>query len=180
MSIAKQEVINLYSEVKASVNHAINDISAISLSNNEEQQHILNIRKRLSDISENFNQEINSLETNSEWEKFTIAFFGETNAGKSTIIESLRIIFNEKERQNLIENGEAELEDLERSFSQGADALIADLNEKLKDFTNEIRNIEDQISEIKSKNKPTLNSVFIAMAGGVCGVILTIIYQFVI
>ncbi|MDP1445051.1 hypothetical protein Q8G43_08750 [Acinetobacter schindleri] len=180
MSIAKQEVINLYSEVKASVNHAINDISAISLSNNEEQQHILNIRKRLSDISENFNQEINSLETNSEWEKFTIAFFGETNAGKSTIIESLRIIFNEKERQNLIENGEAELEDLERSFSQGSDALIADLNEKLKDFTNEIRNIENQISEIKSKNKPTLNSIFIAMAGGVCGVVLTLIYQFVI
>lgn len=105
MSIAKQEVVKLYNDVKSSVSHAINDISAISLSNKEEQQHIINIKNRLNDISQNFNQEISDLETNSEWEKFTIAFFGETNAGKSTIIESLRIIFKEKERQKQIESG---------------------------------------------------------------------------
>lgn len=178
MSIAKQEVINLYSQVKESVNHAINDISAISLSSHEEQQHIVNIKKRLSDISKNFNQEINSLETNSEWEKFTIAFFGETNAGKSTIIESLRIIFNEKERQKQIENGEAELADLEKSFSQGSDALIADLNKSLLNFSNEIRNIEQQISEIKRENKPVMNSIITAIVGFILGVILTLIYQF--
>jgi len=34
----------------------------------------------------------------SEWNKYTIAFFGETNAGKSTIIESLRIIGKEKSK----------------------------------------------------------------------------------
>lgn len=38
---------------------------------------------------------IESLNRNSEWDKFTIAFYGETNAGKSTLVETLRILLNE-------------------------------------------------------------------------------------
>lgn len=34
----------------------------------------------------------------SEWDVFTIALYGETNAGKSTIIETLRILFQEPEK----------------------------------------------------------------------------------
>ena len=36
------------------------------------------------------------MEQNSEWSNFTIAFYGETNAGKSTIIESLRLLLGEE------------------------------------------------------------------------------------
>ncbi|GAA9510109.1 hypothetical protein HpHA307_00100 [Helicobacter pylori] len=36
-------------------------------------------------------KELESLKNNEEWEKFTIAFYGETGAGKSTIIECLRL-----------------------------------------------------------------------------------------
>lgn len=35
-----------------------------------------------------------------EFDTFTIAFYGETNAGKSTIIEALRIYFGEESKQN--------------------------------------------------------------------------------
>ena len=35
------------------------------------------------------------LEKNSEWNTFTIAFYGETGAGKSTLIETLRILLQE-------------------------------------------------------------------------------------
>lgn len=35
-----------------------------------------------------------------EFDTFTIAFYGETNAGKSTIIEALRIYFDEESKQN--------------------------------------------------------------------------------
>nr|WP_240446656.1 GTPase [Helicobacter pylori] len=38
---------------------------------------------------------LESLKNNGEWEKFTIAFYGETGAGKSTIIECLRLFFKE-------------------------------------------------------------------------------------
>ncbi|GAA6792900.1 hypothetical protein Kyoto1A_08040 [Helicobacter pylori] len=35
------------------------------------------------------------LKNNEEWEKFTIAFYGETGVGKSTLIECLRLFFKE-------------------------------------------------------------------------------------
>ncbi|GAA7038226.1 hypothetical protein VN0301_12380 [Helicobacter pylori] len=40
-------------------------------------------------------KELESLKNNEEWENFTIAFYGETGAGKSTLIECLRLFFRE-------------------------------------------------------------------------------------
>ncbi len=40
-------------------------------------------------------KELESLKNNEEWEKFTIAFYGETGTGKSTLIECLRLFFKE-------------------------------------------------------------------------------------
>ncbi len=40
-------------------------------------------------------KELESLKNNEGWEKFTIAFYGETGAGKSTLIECLRLFFKE-------------------------------------------------------------------------------------
>ena len=68
------------------------------------------IVSRLEKINTEFQSEIEKLESSSEWEKFCIAFFGETNAGKSTIIESLRIIYNEKTRQVEMMNHNRECE----------------------------------------------------------------------
>ncbi|GAA9364461.1 hypothetical protein TH0630_03930 [Helicobacter pylori] len=41
-------------------------------------------------------KELESLKNNEEWENFTIAFYGETGAGKSTLIECLRMFFKNK------------------------------------------------------------------------------------
>src|SRR5690606_12643807 len=89
-------------------------------------------------IQKRFSDEITLLEDNAEWDKFTIAFFGETNAGKSTIIESLRIMFNEEARQNAIVQNRNQLsqfemavaeqsEQLKRAFSEAYGALAQDL-----------------------------------------------------
>lgn len=43
-------------------------------------------------------KELNELKKLSEWEKFTIAFYGETNAGKSTLIEALRLFLKEESK----------------------------------------------------------------------------------
>ncbi len=40
-------------------------------------------------------KELESLKNNEEWKKFTIAFYGETGVGKSTLIECLRLFFKE-------------------------------------------------------------------------------------
>ncbi|GAA7344115.1 hypothetical protein MLS210_08880 [Helicobacter pylori] len=45
-------------------------------------------------------KELESLKNNEEWEKFTIAFYGETGAGKSTLIECLRLFFKEQSKIN--------------------------------------------------------------------------------
>ncbi len=43
-------------------------------------------------------KELESLKNNGEWENFTIAFYGETGAGKSTLIECLRMFFKEQSK----------------------------------------------------------------------------------
>ena len=40
------------------------------------------------------------LEKNAEWNTFTVAFYGETGAGKSSIIETLRILLREPGKLN--------------------------------------------------------------------------------
>ncbi len=42
---------------------------------------------------------LQELEENAEWDALTVAFYGETNAGKSTIIETLRILMGEETKQ---------------------------------------------------------------------------------
>ncbi|CAJ99490.1 GTPase of uncharacterised function family protein [Helicobacter acinonychis] len=44
--------------------------------------------------------ELESLHNNEEWERFSIAFYGETNAGKLTLIECLRIFFKEQNKKD--------------------------------------------------------------------------------
>ncbi|GAA9905139.1 hypothetical protein VN0798_10000 [Helicobacter pylori] len=58
----------------------------------ESNQEALELFKNLE--SESL-KELESLKNNEEWEKFTIAFYGETGAGKSTLIECLRLFFKE-------------------------------------------------------------------------------------
>ncbi|GAA9453315.1 hypothetical protein HpUBN11_08810 [Helicobacter pylori] len=45
-------------------------------------------------------KELESLKNNEEWENFTIAFYGETGAGKSTLIECLRMFFKERSKRD--------------------------------------------------------------------------------
>ncbi len=45
-------------------------------------------------------KELESLKNNEEWENFTIAFYGETGAGKSTLIECLRLFFKEQSKRD--------------------------------------------------------------------------------
>ena len=42
---------------------------------------------------------LQELDKNAEWDALTVALYGETNAGKSTIIETLRILMGEKNKQ---------------------------------------------------------------------------------
>lgn len=70
----------------------------MKLSDKEAKEKQEEIKKGLDSIVNELEKKIKELKNNSEWDKFTIAFYGETNAGKSTLIETLRILLNEKEK----------------------------------------------------------------------------------
>lgn len=103
--IDKSKIEQHYNEVKEVISEAVQDSFAEKYNNEEENAFAQNIKNQLAEINDVFKKEIEELEQSSEWDKFCISFFGETNAGKSTIIESLRIIYNEESRlQKIFEN----------------------------------------------------------------------------
>ena len=139
----------LYKDVKIAVETGLTDISDIKISDTEAKQHVENIKKELYAIKDRFDGEIKFIENNSEWDKFSIAFFGETNAGKSIIIESLRIVFQEKERQKLIEQNKADLKVLEKKFAVNTENLINKLGNVYSSYANEIEKISSNITTVR-------------------------------
>jgi len=98
------------------------------------------------------------LEKNAEWDTFTIAFYGETGAGKSTIIETLRILLQEpsklasqqafrdlKSKHCLSEEG---LQILQHAI-ENADAQLIELVQQL----NTVRQLHEQL------HSDTLNTI---------------------
>jgi len=90
--------INNYNTIYAATIEELDNILD-SLEHLKDNKDIVPIRdaaiKEFWSLKTDLQKSIESLNLNSEWNKFTIAFYGETNAGKSTLIETLRILLNE-------------------------------------------------------------------------------------
>ena len=88
-----------YSSVQTVLSDAIKKANAIKVFGEKEGAELAVIKQTLESLNADFAAEIAKLKNASEWDRFCIAFFGETNAGKSTIIESLRIIYEEESKR---------------------------------------------------------------------------------
>ncbi|EEC23265.1 hypothetical protein HP9810_7g57 [Helicobacter pylori 98-10] len=86
---------NIYSDVEKS----IKDLQKIfeNIDGGDERLRAFNQEalEKFKKLESESLKELESLKNNGEWEKFTIAFYGETGAGKSTLIECLRLFFKE-------------------------------------------------------------------------------------
>lgn len=91
-----------YNEISAQLRAAIQQIQKIPSSINEFQKIKQSFVDTLSAQLSRTHLEANNTLNSTEWDKLVIAFFGETNAGKSTIIETFRILFDETERHKNI------------------------------------------------------------------------------
>lgn len=84
----------LYRGVNAELDGIIGELTTESddeqLNGVQREAHSL-----LQEHRSNLQGQLEALETNAEWDTFTIAFYGETGAGKSTIIETLRVLLEE-------------------------------------------------------------------------------------
>lgn len=109
-------------------------------------------QKSIAQIKEKTKEAVQELQTNEEWDTFTIAFYGETNAGKSTIIEGLRIFFEEetkKEQWNHFFQIQEEKERNEKPSKEKFEAIKIEI-EKYKHEFDTLKNTEDKnIEELK-------------------------------
>ncbi|WP_346746791.1 hypothetical protein [uncultured Campylobacter sp.] len=85
----------IYNFIDNTVNKILSDLDKKS-----ENEAVQGSKERVLKIVSSFKNQtldnaISELKKNSEWDKLVIAFYGETNAGKSTLIEALRIYLGE-------------------------------------------------------------------------------------
>ncbi len=91
---------NIYLDVKANIENLQNIFKNTDNENErlkKSNQEALEVFQQLESKSL---KELESLKNNEEWENFTIAFYGETGAGKSTLIECLRLFFREQSKMD--------------------------------------------------------------------------------
>ena len=129
----KKDVLNVYSEVTVAANGLVAELRSENEKNDEE------IRKSVDGIIDDvamknkaFETAVTELAEDSEFEKFTIAFFGQTNAGKSTIIEALRILFGEEGRQSKIAENVEEKDRLGKEYDKKCEDVLCRLEEMKK------------------------------------------------
>lgn len=138
---AAQDFNRLYTDVAENISRALSDIAELKVENKDGQQQLSEMMQRLRVMQERFNTELDFLENHAEWDRFTMAFFGETNAGKSTIIESLRILFKEESRQQLLQKKQSDLEQFERALIELVEQLRSDLGRVYAAYAGEVATI---------------------------------------
>ena len=138
----------LYKDVSDSIAAAMADIADLKVEHKDGKQELSNMMAKLSGIQARFSDELKLLEQHAEWDKFTMAFFGETNAGKSTIIESLRILFKEESRQELLEQNSHNLEKYELELVSHVNQVRESLNEVYAEYASEIVSIKQSTSAL--------------------------------
>lgn len=103
-------------------------------------------REKLEAFRKLLNENIDSLRRNAEWDTFTIAFYGETNAGKSTVIETLRILLKEESK---LQQQKAFLE--YQKQHQLTDSEVSKLQQELDDNQQVANNISGVIETINEQ-----------------------------
>ncbi|WP_313603404.1 hypothetical protein [Comamonas jiangduensis] len=99
------------------------------------QEAITKSRQLLESFRDKTNQDIQELRELSEWDTFTIAFYGETNAGKSTLIETLRILLGDSEKLAAQQQFQA----LSKDLYVDVDSLLA--------MTQTVQTLQTQLAE---------------------------------
>ncbi len=143
--LEKEKFNMLYSEVAEGLNDTLAQLQGLRVEHEESKQHVMGMMDKLENIQKSFSDEIALLEDNAEWDKFTIAFFGETNAGKSTIIESLRIMFDEEARRDAIVQNQRQLDQVEATLVEQAAVLKRKFSEVYGELAEDLLSLRQDV-----------------------------------
>lgn len=144
----KSEFNRLYTDISASITTATAEITALHIDHAEGKKEIGGLLESLREISRRFDDELALLQKHAEWDRFTLAFFGETNAGKSTIIESLRILFQEDSRQKLLDSNHHDLVKYEQELAAHIERIKAALDSAHQTQASELLAIEARVATL--------------------------------
>ena len=139
----------LYSEVSDGIGSAMADILSLNVEHEDGKREIGNITDKLRDIQSRFDGELHLLKTHAEWDTFTLAFFGETNAGKSTIIESLRILFKEESRQALLQQHADDLEQFTQALAAHLERVREGMHALYSEYIGELAAISQSTARLR-------------------------------
>lgn len=96
----KQIYNNLSSNIKEELNtritNIVKELKKANFKHKDIRERVEKSKEQILEVNKELSNKISDLKNVHEWNKYTIAFFGETNAGKSTVIEALRISLKEK------------------------------------------------------------------------------------
>ena len=174
--------IEIYDSITSSIEKSINRITQHSLSSINDENIIQEREKSLNLLNEyksSIFKNLDELRNLSEWDVFTIAVYGETNAGKSTIIETLRIILGESVKREAQEKFReiakntkfdiGHIESLQKEIQQTSTQKLADehdlqnLNQKFaieKDQVQQLINEQQSIFQQKKNSLGFLQRIF--------------------
>lgn len=143
-----QDFNRLYKDVSDSIVAAMAELADLKVEHQDGKKELSSMMEKLRSIQARFDGELDLLEQNAEWDKFTMAFFGETNAGKSTIIESLRILFKEDSRQELLKKNAGNLAKFEQVLAGHVNQVREGLNQVYAEYAAEIESIKQSAATL--------------------------------
>lgn len=144
MSLSFNNPKDIYQFVNKEVDKLANQIQTLAHNKLNIEQNPLDTQRTYQTVQKlqtGIEKSINDLKKNAEWESLQIAFFGETNAGKSTIIETLRILLNEPSK---IEQN--------KRYREIADKLDISA-EKFYQVIEDLRDIKDKLNSIAEEKQ---------------------------
>lgn len=150
----------IYVELQSVVKDLISAIDAAEIETADKE--IANFsRNILNELDARVTGELDKLRANSEWDTFTIAFYGETNAGKSTIIETLRILLNEPQKvaaQQEFQKLVSSLQIDESAFNK-INNEISELSQQCTEFEQRLVHAKDESNSETYRFKSELSAL---------------------
>jgi hypothetical protein len=86
---------NIKEELNTRVADIVKELKKANFKHKDIHKRVEKSKEQILEVNKELSGKISDLKNVHEWNKYTIAFFGETNAGKSTVIEALRISLKE-------------------------------------------------------------------------------------
>ena len=158
-----------YQNVKDTIDSAMESTEGLDVKGEDENEFLEEARKQIGKINDDFKKEIDALEQSAEWDKFCIAFFGETNAGKSTLIDTLRICYDEQSRLENILSNKKECNDLLEQNSTEMKKTV----KALEDIRRMASQATKQMKSLKIRGIVAL--LFGIAVGAILGVVVPVI-----